>query len=142
MRDERDSGILPNRWNEAILVLVAAALLSGLGLSYLPNGPLRDASLWLTIGIGALMIVSAVGWGYVEIRNHERLSQPKSNRERIVGYLGALVVVTVIAVAAATVPAQVARVMWIVFVPIWLVGGWWLRRRGRRSTQGRASPKA
>ena len=135
----QDSGLrdLPNRWNRVILLLVAVALVVGLGLSFLPTGPLRDASFWLELAIAALMIVSAIGWAYIETRNQERLSELKSNRERILSYLGALVVVAALAVAATLVPPQLGRVMWKFFVPIWLVAGWWFRRRARLTRLGR-----
>jgi len=82
-RHAQDSGLgaLPNQWNKVILLLVGAALLGGLGLSFLPSAPLRDASFWLEVAIVVLTIVSAVGWAYVGTRNHERLSKPKSDRE-------------------------------------------------------------
>jgi hypothetical protein len=51
------------------------------------------------------MIVAAVGWGYVEIRRQERLSQrSKTSRQRILSYLGVLVVVAAIAIGASMVP--------------------------------------
>jgi hypothetical protein len=133
-----DSGPFQNRWTALLLILVPAALLAGLGLTVLPEGPLRSAFFWLTILIAVLMIVGGVGWGYTEIRYQERLSQRReTNLRRVVGYLGVLAIVATIAVGGAMVPSRLAPVVWMVYVPIWLAGGWWLRRRRGRSSHAR-----
>jgi hypothetical protein len=138
---EPDSSVLRNRWNVLILILVAVALVAGLALSTLPAGPLREIAFWLTILSGLLMIVAAVGWGYVEIRRQERLSQrSKTSRQRILSYLGVLVVVAAITIGASMVPSRFTAVVWAFYVPIWLVGGWWLRRRSHRR-QTRVKPR-
>jgi cobalamin synthase len=130
---ERDSGTLRNRWNVVLLILVAAALVAGLALTTLPAGPLRETAFWLTILSGVLMIVAAVGWGYTEVRRQERLSQRfRTPRQRILSYLGVLIVVAAIAIGGAMVPSQLAPIVWTFYVPIWLVGGWWLRRASHR----------
>jgi hypothetical protein len=51
-----DSGPFQNRWTALLLILVAAALLAGLGLTALPEGPHRSAFFRLTILIAVLMI--------------------------------------------------------------------------------------
>ncbi len=131
-----------NIWNVVILVLVGAAIIGGFVLTQVAVEPIRSGSFWLLMLIGGAMIVSAVGWGYTEIRIQERLS-PKSERtsdaRRILGYVGVLIVVAAIAVAASIVPARLAPAIWAIYIPIWLFGGWWVRRRrdGRKSRKGR-----
>jgi cobalamin synthase len=132
---DRDPGAAGNVWNLVILVLVAAGLIAGLVLTSVKVEPFRSASFWLLMLIGASMIVSAVCWGYTETRNQERLSRQAgrnpSDARRILGYVGALIIVAVIAVAGSMVPSRFAPAIWAVYVPIWLVGGWWLgRKRG------------
>jgi hypothetical protein len=140
----------PNPWARISLLLFAAALVAGLVLVTLPLGPLRWASLWLLIlPIASLMIVSGVGWAYVEIRNQERMSRvsqirrgqaPPSDARRILGYVGILVVVASIAVAGSMVPNRLAPIIWAVYIPIALVGGWWLRTKRKRTPRhGRRS---
>ena len=115
-----------------LLILAGTALLSGLGLTALSEGPLHTTSFWLTLVVGVLAIIGAVGWGYTEIRNQERLSQRReTNGQRVISYVGMLVVVAAIAVCAATIPSRLAPVIWILYVPACLAGGWWLRRRSR-----------
>ena len=131
-----------NVWNVVILVLVGAAIIGGFLMTQVAVEPIRSASFWLLMLIGGAAIVSAVGWGYTEIRIHERLS-PKSDRtsdaRRIFGYVGVLIVVAAIAVAGSMVPARLAPAIWAIYIPIWLFGGWWVRRRrdGRKSKRGR-----
>jgi len=131
-----------NPWARIILGLVGAALVAGFVLTVLPIGPFRSATLWLLIiPIASLVIVSGVGWAYVEIRNQERQTRvsqilggqsPPSDARRILGYLGTLVVVASIAVAGSMVPSRLAPIIWSVYVPIALVVGWWLRSRRKR----------
>jgi hypothetical protein len=151
MHDEHVSEGTPadgNPWARISLGLVGAALVAGFVLTVLPIGPLRSATLWvLIIPIAALIIVSGVGWAYVEIRHQELQSRasrmhrgeaPPSDARRILGYLGALVVVAVIAVAGSMVPSRLAPIIWMVYIPIALIGGWWLRtRRNRRPPHNR-----
>jgi len=131
-----------NVWNVVILVLVGAAIIGGFVITQVAVEPIRSGSFWLLILIGGAMIVSAVGWGYTEIRIQERLS-PKSEKtsdaRRILGYVGVLIVVAAIAVAGAMVPARFAPAIWAIYIPIWLIGGWWVRRRrsGRKVRRGR-----
>jgi hypothetical protein len=131
------SGTSNNPWTVFLVCLAGGGLLFGLGVAALPDGLLRSVSFWLTIGVALLAIVGAVGWGYTEIRIQERLSAPKSNRERLLSYLGVLAIVAVIAVGAAMVPSRFAQLIWLFFVPAWLLGGLWLRRRSRRNTHGK-----
>jgi len=98
---------------------------------------LRSVAFWLTIGIALLAIVGAVGWGNTEIRIQERLSAPKSTSERVLSYLGVLAIVAAIAVGAAMVPSRFAQLIWLFYVPAWLLGGLWLRRRSHRHTHGK-----
>lgn len=129
-------------WNVVILVLVGAAIIGGFVMTQVAVEPIRSGSFWLVMLIGGAMIVSAVGWGYTEIRIQERLS-PKSERtsdaRRIHRYVGVLIVVAAIAVAGSMVPARLAPAIWAIYIPIWLFGGWWVRRRrdGRKSKRGR-----
>jgi hypothetical protein len=129
-------------WNVVILVLVGAAIIGGLVMTQVAVEPIRSGSFWLLMLIGGAMIVSAVGWGYTEIRIQERLS-PKSERtsdaRRVLGYAGVLIVVAAIAVAGSMVPARLAPAIWAIYIPIWLFGGWWVRRRrdGRKFNRGR-----
>jgi len=127
------TGIEPvrNPWAVFLLCLASAGLLFGLGVAALPDGLLRSVALWLVIGVSLLAIVGAVGWAYTEIRNQERLSPRKSDRRRILMYLGLLVFVALVAVGSAMIPSQSAHTVWLLYVPIVLFGGWWLRRRRR-----------
>jgi uncharacterized membrane protein YidH (DUF202 family) len=138
-----------NPWARISLGLVAAALVVGFLLTVVPGGPLGSASLGVLILIASSMIVSGVGWAYVEIRHQERISQaaqsrrgqgPPSDARRILGYIGTLVVVASIAVAGSMVPSRLAPIIWSVYIPIALVGGWWVRtRRKRRLPHNRRS---
>jgi hypothetical protein len=128
---------LRNPWAVFLVCLAGGGLLFGLGVAVLPDGLLRSVALWLTIGIAVLAIVGAVGWGYTEIRIQEKLSAPKSSRERVLSYLGVLAIVAVIAIGAAMVPSRFAQLIWLLYVPAWLLGGLWLRRRSRRLTHGK-----
>jgi hypothetical protein len=133
-----DNSAARNVWNVVILVLVGAAIIGGFVMTQVNVEPIRSGSFWLLMLIGGAMIVSAVGWGYTEIRIQEGLS-PKSQRtsdaRRILGYVGVLILVAAIAVAASIVPARFVPAIWAIYIPIWLVGGWWVRRRrdGRKS---------
>jgi len=131
-----------NVWNVVILVLVGAAIIGGFAMTQVAVEPIRSGSLWLLMLIGGAMIVSAVGWGYTEIRIQEGLyprSEMTSDARRILGYMGVLIVVAAIAVAGAMVPARLAPAIWAIYIPIWLFGGWWVRRRrdGRKSKRRR-----
>ncbi len=121
-----------NVWNVVLLVLAGAALIGGFVMTQVAVEPIRSASFWLLMLISGAAIVSAVGWGYTEIRIQERLS-PKSggtsDARRILGYIGVLIVVAAIAVSGSMVPARLAPTLWAMYIPIWLFGGWWVRRR-------------
>ncbi len=100
-----------NVWNVVILVLVGAAIVSGFVMTQVAVEPIRSGSFWLLMLIGGAMIVSAVGWGYTEIRIQERLSanyERASDARRIFGYVGVLIVVAAIAVAGSMAPARLA----------------------------------
>lgn len=125
-----------NVWNVVILVLVGAVIIGGFFMTQVAVEPIRSALFWLLMLIAGAAIVSAVGWGYTEIRIQERLS-PKSegtsDARRILGYVGVLIVVAAIAVGGSMVPVRLAPAIWAIYIPIWLFGGWWVRRRrGRR----------
>jgi len=120
-----------NPWAVFLLCVASAGLLFGLGVAALPDGLLRSVALWLVLGVSLLAIVGAVGWAYTEIRNQERLSPPKSDGQRILTYMGMLVFVALVAVGGAMIPSQFAHTIWLLYVPIALLGGWWLRRRRR-----------
>ena len=130
-----------NVWNVVILVLVGAAIVGGFVMTQVGVEPIRSGSFWLLMLIGGAMIVSAVGWGYTEIRIQERLSansERASDARRIFGYVGVLIVGAAIAVAGLMAPARLAPAIWAIYIPIWLFGGWWVRRRrdGRKSSGG------
>lgn len=123
--------LLQNVWAAVLVGLVAVALVAGFGLAYLPHGLLRDAAFWTVMAVGAFMILAAVGWAFTEIRTQERLSAPTSDRRRVLGYLGILVVVAAIAVGAALTPRWFVQVISLLCVPIVLVA-WWRREHSRR----------
>ncbi len=129
-----------NVWNVVILVLVGAVIIGGYFMTQVAVEPIRSALFWLLMLIAGAAIVSAVGWGYTEIRIQERLS-PKSggtsDARRVLGYIGVLIVVAAIVVGGSMVPARLAPTLWAMYIPIWLFGGWWVRRRrgGRKVGQ-------
>ena len=120
---------------------MGAVLIAGFLLTTVTAEPFRTASFWLLMVVGALLIVSAVGWGFTQIRLQEGLSRQSAeasgslqptNARRVLGYVGVLIVVALIAVAASMVPSRLAPAILVVYIPIWLFGGWWLRRRAQR----------
>jgi hypothetical protein len=130
-------GTSNNPWTVFLVCLAGGGLLFGLGVAALPDGLLRSVAFWLTIGIALLAMVGAVGWGYTEIRIQERLSAPKATSERVLSYLGVLAIVAAIAVGAAMVPSRFAQLIWLFYLPAWLLGGLWLRRRSHRHSHGK-----
>lgn len=131
-----------NRWARYLVVLAGLAMLTGVGLTLAPIGPMRSAALWLIVLIGALVIVSAVGWAFTEIRQQEKLaeetSRAKTSGLRLLGYVGTLIVVALIAIGGAMIPSRFAPAVWALYIPIWLLLGRRLsRREGQRRSLGR-----
>ncbi len=123
-----------NRWARFILALAATAIVAGFVFTTVPLEPVRTASFWLILLISGSAIVGAVGWAYSEIRRQEQFAdataaRPPSGRRRVLGYLAMLTIVAAIAVGASMVPTRLAPVVWAFYVPVWIVAGWWLRRR-------------
>jgi Ca2+/Na+ antiporter len=124
-----------NRWARLIVLLAALAIVAGFVLTVVRVEPFQTASFWLLLLIAGAAVVSAIGWAFTEIRRQESVAQSSENFQespqgmRILKYLGMLVVVALIAVGATMVPSRFTPVAWALFIPIWLVGGWWLRRR-------------
>ena len=128
-------------WAKIIFALAAAVLIVGFVFTAVSVEPFRSVSFWLLLLISASAIVGAVGWAYTEIRRQETLSRQSeggsasrapTNARRVLGYAGVLIVVALIAVAGSLVPPRYAPVIWAVYIPLWLVGGWWVRRKSRK----------
>lgn len=100
-------------------------------MSVLPVGPGRSTAFWFVLAIPILAIVGCVGWAYTEIRHLEQLAPIRSPGRRVLGYFGVLVVVATIAVGGAMIPARLAPLLWTLFIPLWLIGGWWIRNHPR-----------
>jgi hypothetical protein len=131
-------GHTQNPWSWFLLALAEAGILFGFVMSLLPLGPERSIALWFVMPVPILAIVGAVGWAYTEIRHLEALGPKRTSSRRILGYFGMLAAVATIAIGGALIPARLAPVIWMLFVPLWLVGGWWLhnkRRPKRRRVQ-------
>lgn len=129
---------LQNPWNWFLLALAAAGIVGGLVMSVLPVGPWRSTAFWFVLPIPLLAIVGAVGWAYTEIKHYELLAPKKRPTRRVLGYFGMLLVVAAIAVGGALIPARLAPVIWTLFIPVWLIGGWWIRNRPTSKRQHRA----
>ena len=132
-----------NRWAKFILVLAGIGVVAGLVLTTARSEQLRSPAFWTLMIVGGLAIVGAIGWAYTEIRHQEAASiaaapgTARSGNRQVLRYVGVLIVVALIAVGATMVPRQFAPLVWALYVPIWLVGGWWFRRRGRSARNWR-----
>jgi hypothetical protein len=132
-----------NPWRLFLLVLAAAGIVGGLVMSMLPVGPSRSVAFWFVLPVPVFAIVGGVGWAYTEIRQQEKLAPSKSATRRVLGYFGVLAVVAAIAIGGALIPSRLAPSLWLLFIPLWLIGGWWFRRqsasrRRRLKTQEKA----